>query len=97
MFLSAFYDATELDPNAAYAAQNSGGPFVLAHVNFTGISPGDFTLGLSNVAVSNWDGDFQDPAFNLLVGGNNVPEPMTPLLVAVGLGGLALTRRQKAA
>jgi hypothetical protein len=99
--LVAAYDFLEsLDPltePAAFAAQNSGGPFVIAHVNFTGIAPGDFTLDLSNVAVSNWVGDIDDPAFNLLIGTNNVPEPMTPLLVAAALGGLALTRKHKAA
>jgi hypothetical protein len=97
VFLSALYDLGESDPLVAFAAQNSGGAFVIAHVNFTGVAAGDFTLGLRNVAVSNWIGDDQDPGFNLLIGANNVPEPMTPLLVAAALGGLALTRKHKAA
>lgn len=104
VFLSAYYDLLESDPldplaePAAFAAQNSGGPFVIAQLSFTGLAIGDFTLGLRNAAASNWIGDFDDPKFNLLIGGgNNVPEPMTALLVAVALGSLALKRKQKVA
>jgi hypothetical protein len=94
-------DTAVLEPDL-YALQNSGS-FTLAHVDFTGVAAGDFTLGLRNVAVSNFLGEANDPAFNLLVcsgaacGASDVPEPMTPLLVAAALGGLALSRRQKAA
>ncbi len=81
-----------------YVAQNSGGSFVVAHINFTGLAvPGAFTVTLRDWAFSNFSGDDQDPAFNLLLGSNNVPEPMTPLLVAAALGGLALTRKLKTA
>jgi hypothetical protein len=81
-----------------YTAQNSGGSFTVAHINFTGPAvPGSFTVTLRDWAFSNFNGDNDDPAFNLLLGNNNVPEPMTPLLVAMALGGLALTRKSKTA
>lgn len=88
---------------AAFIAQGSGGNFTLATVSFTGpATPGDFTLGLRDVALSNFLGDATDPAFNLLIcsgaacnSTSNVPEPTTALLVATALGGLALRRRQK--
>ena len=86
----------------AYAAQNSGGPFTLAHVDFTAGAAGPFTLSLRNVAASNFLGEFDDPAFNLLICtdaacGRQVPEPMTALLVGIALGGLGLSRRQRKA
>ncbi len=100
VFLSAFYDLSVLDDTVAYATQSSGGLFTLARVDFTGVAAGDFTLGLRNVAVSNWLGEFDDPAFNLLVCSGaacGVPEPSTPLLVAAALGALSLRRKHKAA
>lgn len=87
-----------------FVAQNSGGPFTIAHIDFTGVAAGAFTLDLKNVAVSNFLGDFDDPAFNLLIcsgaGCNpttSVPEPTTGLLVAAALGALGYSRRQKQA
>jgi hypothetical protein len=100
VFLSAFFDLSEPDASNGFDAQKNGGSFTLAHVDFTGVAPGDFTLGLRNVAISNWEGDFDDPAFNLLVCSGaacSVPEPATPLLVAAALGALSLRRKHKAA
>lgn len=81
----------------AFAAQNSGGAFTLAHFDFTAGAAGPFTFGLRDAALSNFKGEFDDPAFNLLgctgaACGNQVPEPMTALLVAVALGGLGIGR-----
>jgi hypothetical protein len=100
----ALEDSGVLEP-AAFIAQGSGGDFTLATVSFTGpATPGAFTLGLRDVAVSNFNGDTNDPAFNLLICSgagckptSNVPEPTTGLLVAAALGALGFSRRQKQA
>lgn len=95
----------DLDPAfteaVAFAAQNSGGPFTLAHVDFTAGAVGPYAFGLRNVAATNFAGDSNDPAFNLLIctgaACGNVPEPMTALLVGIALGGLGLSRWQRKA
>lgn len=91
--LAALEELFVLEP-AAYIAQGSGGNFTLATVSFTGpATPGAFTLGVRDVAISDFNGR------GLLdctgVGcANRIPEPTTPLLVMAALGALALMRKQ---
>lgn len=83
-----------ISESALYTAQSSGGPFTLAHVDFTGVAPGAFTLDLKNVALS----DFAGTALVVCTGAacvNNVPEPTTGLLVAAALGALGLSRKRQ--
>ena len=88
-----FADLSVATDAALYALQNSGGPFTIVHFDFTGVAPGAFTLGLRLMSLSNFEGTA------LLCGPNNcttaIPEPATALLVAIGLGALALRRRER--
>lgn len=85
-----------LDEADAYIAQNSGGPFTIAQVSFTGIAPGAFTLDLRNVGLSDYAGLALVTCTGAACITAAVPEPMTPLLVAAALGALAFTRKRKA-
>ena len=79
----------------AFAAQNSGGPFVLGSVTFTG-AIGAAPLGLRDVAISDFGGKTLLACTGAACAGTpqGVPEPMSALLVAVALGGLVVTRRK---
>jgi hypothetical protein len=61
----AFADLAVPDEPALFALQNSGGTFTIAHIDFTGIAPGAFTLALREVSLSNGEGTA------LLCGPNN--------------------------
>lgn len=83
-----------------------GAGFRLGHVDFTALNnPGFAAFGLAGFSLSNYDGtaafaDVTATGARLCVGAagscdnNNVPEPMSGLLVAAALGGLAFSRRQ---
>lgn len=92
--LAALEDFFVLEP-AAYLAQGSGGNFTLATVTFTGpATPGAFTLGLRDVAISDFNGRGLLACTGVACG-NLIPEPTTPLLVMAALGALALIRKQQ--
>lgn len=85
-----------------------GGGFRLGHVDFTALSSAGFaSFDLTGYSLSNYDGSAAfravtatgarlcvGPAGSTVPCDQNVPEPMSGLLVAVALGGLALARRQ---
>ena len=79
---------------ALYAAQNSGGAFTIAHVNFTA-GTGTPKLGLRNVGLSDFFGNGLVFCTGAACTGAAVPEPATLLLVASSLGALALRRKQR--
>ena len=93
-----------LDEPTLAGLQGTG--FKLGHVDFTALSNAGFAdFSLSGFSLSTYDGSTManDGATGarLCVSAtgtgpcdNNVPEPMSALLVGVALGGLALTRRK---
>jgi len=98
------------DANAKLAdlAASEGTSFTLATLSFKGIAEGLSPLTLSNVVLSNWNGDSDLAGVSALNGSicvsngeacviNAVPEPETVLLLAAGLVAVALRRRQRAA
>jgi len=93
---SAFADlSAPTDTEAGlFAAQSSGGQFTIARVNFTGVAAGPFTLGLRDVAISDFNGRSLLDCTGAACAGNSIPEPTTALLVAAALGALARTRKQ---
>ncbi|MDO9074402.1 MAG: PEP-CTERM sorting domain-containing protein [Rubrivivax sp.] len=93
--LTGLADLLILEPDL-YIAQNSGGPFTIAQVSFTGVAPGALTLGLRDVALSDYAGLTLLECTGAACNTTGVPEPMTPLLVAAALGALAFTRKRKA-
>jgi len=92
-------DATETE---ATLAASQGGAFILATVNFMGAANGLSLLTLTDVVLSNWNGDSTLAGVEvnngqICVGGNCqlVPEPATLLLFGSALGGLAIIRRRR--
>jgi hypothetical protein len=92
-------DATETEASLA-AAQ--GASFTLATVSFQGAANGLSPLKLSDVVLSNWNGDETLAEVGtrngeICVGGNcnNVPEPASMVLVGAALGAMALLRRRR--
>jgi hypothetical protein len=88
----------------ASLAASEGAGFKLATLTFKGLAEGLSALTLSNVVMSNWDGTAtlagvtsQNGEICVAAAGagcaKNVPEPATPLLVAVALFALAMRRR----
>lgn len=92
-------DASETEASLANA---QGASFTLATVNFLGAANGLSPLKLSDVVLSNWNGDSTLAGVGtrngeICVGGECAnPEPGTMLLVGAALGALALRRRMTA-
>ena len=98
------------DPSETQAslALSEGASFTLASLTFMGLAEGLSPLTLSDVVLSNWNGDSTLAGVTSVNGEicvaatgatcvtNPVPEPTTMLLVATGLGALALRRRRAA-
>lgn len=97
-----------LAADEATLAGLQGAGFRLGHANFTALNNGGFAaFGLSGFSLSNYDGTAALQGVTATGGqlcvrspndtapcGANVPEPISALLVAAGLTGLALSRRQ---
>ena len=93
----------------ASLAAAEGTSFTLATLSFKGIAEGLSPLTLSNVVLSNWNGDSDLAGVSAVNGSicvsangeacviNAIPEPETVLLLASGLVALALRRRRRAA
>ncbi|MBX3645466.1 MAG: PEP-CTERM sorting domain-containing protein [Rubrivivax sp.] len=86
----------------AELAALQGDTFVLATITFEGLANGLSPLRLSNVVLSNWNGDETIAGVGtrngeICVGGNcnNVPEPGSMVLVGTAFGALALLRRRR--
>lgn len=92
----------------ASLAAAEGTSFTLATVNFKGTAAGLSPLNLSNVVLSNWNGDSTLKGVTAVNGEicvsvtgqacaiNAIPEPETMVLLATGLAALMLRRRRKA-
>ncbi len=83
-----------------------GGSFTLARVNFTGLAHGLSPLTLSNLILSNWNGEstlegVEHVNGEICVGEGGcekpVPEPGTLALLGLGMLGMGLTRRRRGA
>jgi len=93
----------------ASLAATEGTSFTLATLSFMGKAVGLSPLTLSNVVLSNWNGDSDLAGVSAVNGSicvsadgeacviNAIPEPETVLLLATGLVALALRRRRRAA
>jgi len=91
----------------ASLAASEGTSFTLATVNFMGTAAGLSPLTLSNVILSNWNGDSTLAGVSAVNGEicvsangeacaiNAIPEPETILLLGTGLVALALRRRRR--
>jgi hypothetical protein len=104
--LDLFFVADATATLASLAAAE-GTSFTLATLSFKGIAEGLSPLTLSNVVLSNWNGDSDLAGVSAVNGSicvsngeacviNAVPEPETVLLLAGGLVALALRRRRAA-
>jgi len=101
--LDIFFVADASETEATLAA-SQGGAFILATVNFTGAANGLSLLTLTDVELSNWNGDSTLAGVEvnngqICVGGDceGIPEPATLLLFGGALGGLAIIRRRRQA
>ena len=101
--LDIFFVADASETEATLAA-SQGGAFILATVSFEGLANGLSLLTLTDVVLSNWNGDSTLDGVEvnngqICVGGNCrlVPEPATLLLFGSALGGLAIIRRRRQA
>ena len=102
--LELFFVADVGETEASLAAAQ-GASFTLATIGFIGSANGLSPLKLSEVILSNWNGQDTLPGVGtrngeICVGGNcnvvEVPEPTSMLLVGAALGALALRRRKPA-
>ncbi|MEO7337454.1 MAG: PEP-CTERM sorting domain-containing protein [Caldimonas sp.] len=105
--LDLFFVASESATLASLAAAE-GTSFTLATLHFMGTAAGLSPLTLSNVVLSNWNGDSTLAGVTAINGDicvsvtgapcaiNPVPEPETMVLLATGLAALALRRRRRA-
>ena len=101
--LDIFFVADANETEATLAA-SQGASFRLTHVEFAGAANGLSLLTLTDVVLSNWNGDstldgVEVQNGRICVGGNCavVPEPATLLLFGSALGGLAIIRRRRQA
>jgi|RhiMethySRZTD1v2_1073278.scaffolds.fasta_scaffold424334_2 hypothetical protein len=93
----------------ATLAAAEGTSFTLATLSFMGTAAGLSPLTLSNVVLSNWNGDSTLAGVSAVNGSicvsvtgepcviNAIPEPETMLLLATGLAALALRQRRRRA
>lgn len=100
--------AADSKADLASLAAAEGTSFTLATLSFMGAAAGLSPLTLSNVVLSNWNGDSTLQGVTAVNGEicvsatgaacaiNAIPEPETVLLLATGLVALALRRRRKA-
>jgi len=99
--LDSFFVADVTETEASLSA-SEGASFILATVDFMGAANGLSLLTLTDVVLSNWNGDstlegVEVQNGRICVGGNCelVPEPATLLLFGGALGGLAIIRRRR--